>query len=359
MIRLSMNWLLIVSTLCLSLFLYNHGVVAVHEHRMIRLHARQQAGVAAEAKPEPVSTRPKVDAQPVSFAPREDAQQVPVQPQANTQMVPTKPNARKHQVAKAGALVTKPQSSPSTPLGTTTTFDQAAADPGLKLTEDSDADETLHHEEAMRLFMRAKAESVIASNAGASFTSYELECILNGTFPSLHPGSLSNVSWTMDMFESGVTLPTTSSSADHPMMVSLMSTDSAVAAPPKNDLNVDHLLDSFFHADGVRTIFEKVQSETNQRLDKQTKKTIIKQTAPILHKTIERVAGHRGWGIQDARFAQIHLEEQGESEDDEAFKDYNTFVKTMRSALITPIDAAKDSAKEQQEAPRKNLADKA
>ncbi len=57
----------------------------------------------------------------------------------------------------------------------------------------------------------------------------------------------------------------------------------------------------------------------------------------MLHRTIEKVASHRGWGVQDARFARMHLEEgDQEGKGREAFRDYNTFVKTMRSALISP-----------------------
>ncbi|CBQ71952.1 conserved hypothetical protein [Sporisorium reilianum SRZ2] len=250
-----------------------------------------------------------------------------------------------------------------------------AADPGLQLTEDSDADLSLHYDESMRLMMRAKAESVIASHAGTSFSAYEAECILKGALPSLHPGSLPNVSWTMDMFESGSVLPTASSPiAAAPQMFSLMSTDSAPAKSAAHDtfdtnhvIDVDHLLASFFHADAVKSTFDKVQAETRQVLDKQTKKAIIKQTAPALHKTIEKVASHRGWGLQDERFAQMHLDDvpelqvqmAGGKAQAEAFRDYNTFVKTMRSALITPVDAEKDAGQEQEEAPRTDLAEKA
>lgn len=239
---------------------------------------------------------------------------------------------------------------------------EQAADPGLQLTEDSDADLSLHYDESMRLMMRSKAEAVIASHAGMSFSEYEAECILKGALPSLHPGALSNVSWTMDMFESGATLPTASSpTTAHVQMLSLMSTDAAAPAarPDTNVIDVDHLLDSFFHADAVKSTFDKVQEETNRNLDKQTKKAIIKQTAPVLHKTIEKVASHRGWGLQDARFAQMHLDDDPQHTQDKAFQDYNTFVKTMRSALITPVDAAKDTVQEQKEAPRKDPATKA
>ncbi|GAC96227.1 glucan 1,3 beta-glucosidase [Pseudozyma hubeiensis SY62] len=237
-------------------------------------------------------------------------------------------------------------------------------DPGMQLTEDSDADESLQHDEAMRLMMRTKAESVIASHAGTSFTSEEVENILSGTLPSVHPGLLTNVSWTLDVFESGTTLPTTSSFSSSTLQ--LMSTDEPApnrAATSSNDpsqgnvVNVDDLLHSFFHADAVKTVFDKVQAQSNQKLDKQTKKQLIKHTAPVLHKTIEKVASHRGWGVQDARFAQMHLEEQQQQHQPgqpgpEAFKDYNTFVKTMRSALITPTDATWDSEEEQDEGSR-------
>lgn len=135
------------------------------------------------------------------------------------------------------------------------------------------------------------------------------------------------------------------------------------AAADDRDLNhdgiisVDELLHSFFHADDVKVVFDEVQAQTNSQLGKDSKKEIIKKDAPVLHKTIEKVASHRGWGLQDARFAQLHVEGQGQ--DAEAFKDYNTFVKTMRSALITPKDAAKDSAQEQQDETRTDPATKA
>ncbi|KAJ9478189.1 Glucan 1,3 beta-glucosidase [Pseudozyma hubeiensis] len=241
------------------------------------------------------------------------------------------------------------------------------ADPEMQLTEDSDADDSLQHDEAMRLMMRTKAESVIASHAGTSFTSEEAESILSGTLPSVHPGSLTNVSWTLDMFETGTTLPTTSSLSSSTLQ--LMSTDEPTpnkAATSSKDpdqgnvVAVDDLLHSFFHADAVKTVFDKVQAHSNQKLDKQTKKQLIKHTAPVLHKTIEKVASHRGWGVQDARFAQMHLEEQQQDQQQhqpgqpgpEAFRDYNTFVKTMRSALITPTDATWDSEEEQDEGSR-------
>ncbi|CDS00006.1 uncharacterized protein SPSC_02989 [Sporisorium scitamineum] len=293
-----MNWLSLTSALTLTCLALNHAVLG-EQHRMIKLHTRQQA---ADTKQD------------------------------------------------------------TTP----------AADPGLQLTEDSDADLSLHYDESMRLFMRAKAESVIASHAGNSFSAYEAECILSGSLPSLHPGSLSNVSWTMDMFEFGTTLPTASSPVAAPQILSLMSTDSAPASKTlaqnvNNIIDVDHLLDNFFHADTVKSTFNKIQAETDEKLDKQAKKAIIKDTAPVLHKTIEKVASHRGWGIQDERFAQMHLDDDpelqmqmaGGKEQAQAFRDYNTFVKTMRSALITSVDAEKDEVQEQQEAPRKDPAAKA
>ncbi|KAJ1028597.1 hypothetical protein NDA16_001763 [Ustilago loliicola] len=254
------------------------------------------------------------------------------------------------------------------------TASAASADPHLSLTTDSDADQSLQHDESMRLFMRQKAESVIASHSGTSFSAYEVDTILSGSAPSLHPGALPNVSWTMDMFEPGAVLPTVSDHSQGPIygQLQLMSLDSsdggnnpeAGKEADDRDLNhdgvvsVDELLRTFFHADGVKNIFAQVQAETKQRLDKQGKKDIIKKTAPVLHKTIERVASHRGWGVQDARFAQIHVEDEGEGGKG-AFQDYNTFVKTMRYALITPQDAAKDSTKEQEESIRTDPATKA
>lgn len=243
------------------------------------------------------------------------------------------------------------------------------ADPGLRLSQDTDADLPLQHDEAMRLFMRTKAESVIASHSGDSLSPDDVSSILTGDIPSLYPGSLANISWTTDLFETGTTLPTVSSKPAPVSMgsMSLLSTstsssassldndtpDSTNAFADEHDLNhdgivsVDELLQSFFHADDVKFTFEMVQSHTNQKLGKERKKDIIKNTAPVLHNTIQKVAGHRGWGIQDARFAQLHQEtgDQGQG----AFKDYNTFVKTMRSALITPTDSAEDSVREQEQ----------
>ncbi|TKY87136.1 hypothetical protein EX895_003813 [Sporisorium graminicola] len=297
-----MNWISLTPALTLSYLILTHAAFAKQQHRMFKLHARQQAGAAAA---------------------------------------------------------------------------EQAADPGLQLTEDSDADMSLHYDESMRLFMRSQAEAVIASHAGVSFSAYEAECILKGALPSLHPGTLSNVSWTMDMFESGTVLPTASSpvAAAAPQTFSLMSTDGTASLKNTGEANldinhvidVDHLLDSFFHADAVKSTFDKVQAETNQNLDKQTKKAIIKQTAPVLHKTIEKVASHRGWGLQDARFAQMHLDDDPQLQLQQAggavqakvFQDYDTFVKTMRSALLTPLDAAKDVVQEQQETPRQDPASKA
>ena len=265
------------------------------------------------------------------------------------------------------------------------------ADPGLRLTQDSDGDLSLQHDETMRLMMHAEAESVIASHSGDSLSAYEVDIILSGAAPSLHPGALLNVSFTKDMFESGTTLPTTSSSTVRTFSKTFSSSlwsstfssdgegDSAAdaksakpdpdakpnaATADERDLNhdgiisVDELLHSFFHADRIKVVFDQVQAETNKHLDKEGKKEIIKKAAPVLHKTIETVASHRGWGVQDARFAQLHLEGQQDAAA-EAFKDYNTFVKTLRSALITPKDAAKDSAIEQHEAPRTDPATKA
>lgn len=251
----------------------------------------------------------------------------------------------------------------------------STADPHLSLTVDSDADQSLQQEEAMRLFMRQKAESVIASHSGTSFSSYEVETILSGSASSLHPGALPNVSWTMDMFESGTVLPTVS---DHPhgpiygqlklMSVGSSADDSQPGAATQSDdrdlnhdgvVSMDELLHSFFHADGVKTVFDKVQAETQQKLGKHGKKEIIKKEAPVLHKTIEKVASHRGWGVQDARFAQIHVEDEGGAGGKGAFQDYNTFVKTMRSALIEPKDAAKDDKDEQEQTSRTDPAGKA
>ncbi|SNX83144.1 uncharacterized protein MEPE_01850 [Melanopsichium pennsylvanicum] len=311
------------------------------------------------------------------------------------------------------------QSSPKYSISSSTDESQASesatkSDPGLKLVLDSDAELSPQHEESMRLLMRAKAEAVISSHSGVSLSQYEVERILTGVAPSLHPGTLSNVSWTLDMYESGITLPTTSSS--HNGLSSNIFTSSSFSVtyspssagsdgkeskiahlktprpdsddrtklgpladdvntlptepntkPDDRDLNhdgiisVDELLHSFFHADNVKNVFDEVQAQTNQKLDKAGKKEIIKKSAPALHKTIEKVASHRGWGIQDLRLARLHRDSQEEM-GDEAFKDfidYNTLVKTMRSALITPEDAAIDTAKEQQEAPRTDPATKA
>ncbi len=255
------------------------------------------------------------------------------------------------------------------------------SDPGFSLTQDSDGEDSLEHDEKMRLFMRTKAETVIASHIGDSLSAFDVQSILSGLAPSLHPGSLTNVTWTLDMYESGAVLPTISSKKTSTSSVdasqragsggySLMSTDSSTTSASdeaaqkeeeedQRDLNhdgivsVDELLASFFHADHVKHVFNQVEAQTSTSLNKNTKKEIIKQTAPILHKTIEKVASHRGWGIQDARFAVLHhQEEDGESGGGEnggkAFEDYNTFVKTMRSALITPRDAAKSEVKEQE-----------
>lgn len=368
-----MNWLILTSTLSICWLVLGDGVVEA-QHRMVKMHPRQHHPSTVD----PATVAENTLSQPVT-----------------------------------------------------------QADPGLKLTQDSDADQSLQHDESMRLFMRAKAESVIASHSGNSLTSYEVECILTGAAPSLHPGSLSNVSWTTDIFESGTILPTTSSSnrssfsktfatsswssSSASSIFSLMSTSSdgegnsaSDAKKPKTDpdaskkagttdpdaktsptsadgrderdlnhdgiISVDELLHSFFHADGVKSVFDKVQAETKEKLGKEGKKEIIKKAAPILHKTIEKVASNRGWGVQDARFAQLHLEDQqkkannggdgvdgkgGDDDDDddgkgaEAFKDYNTFVKTMRSALITSMDAAKHSAQDQEAAPRTDPTTKA
>lgn len=209
--------------------------------------------------------------------------------------------------------------------------------------------------------MRHKAESVIASFAGDSLPSHVVDGILAGEHPSVHPGSLGNISWSMDMFENGSTLPVGSSSSssssysyhyESSFSSSWSSSTSGSDADthPTNShskeddhnhmLSVDDLLHTFFHADHVSTLFNQVQSETRKPLNKQSKKEIIKKTAPILHRTIEKVASHRGWGVQDARFARMHLEEgDQEGKGREAFRDYNTFVKTMRRALISPSDA--------------------
>ncbi|SPO23239.1 uncharacterized protein UTRI_01917 [Ustilago trichophora] len=347
-----MKWLIVTTAIAISLLALSKGAHA--QHRMVRMHARQQP-------PAP-------------------------QPGAPDQKLP-------HQ--------SSPGKNVPQPLSPEAVLSQPAAkvDPGLKLTQDSDADMSLQHEEAMRLLMQTKAEAVIASHAGDALSPYEIECILNGVMPSLHPGSLPNVTWTMDMYESGTTLPTTSSSSKGSFSstfssshwstssstIKLMSTasdgegnnlaDAKKGSPDidakanshadvdDRDLNhdgiisVDELLHSFFHADDVKNVFDKVQAQTDSQLGKDSKKEIIKKAAPVLHMTIEKVASHRGWGLQDARFAQLHIEGQGEGA--EAFKDYNTFVKTMRSALITPKDAAKHSAQEQQDAPRTDPATKA
>ncbi|CCF53441.1 hypothetical protein NDA11_001459 [Ustilago hordei] len=253
------------------------------------------------------------------------------------------------------------------------------ADPSLSLTVDSDADFSVEHEESMRLFMLKKAESVIASHLGTSFSSSEVDSILSGSIPPLHPGSLENVTWTMDMFESGNVLPTVSSHTESKPVLGggalhLLSISSDHGASPdvksqgdvrdfNNDgvVSIDEFLDSFFHADGVKDVFTQLEAKTKQHLGKQGKKEIIKKTAPVLHKTIEKVASHRGWGVQDARFASIHIEDEGQQANAAkgAFQDYNTFVKTMRNALVTPVDAAKDEVKEQKETPRTDPANKA
>lgn len=306
-----MNWSLRISLLTLACLDFNNAVLA-SQHRMVRMHSRQNSP--------PSSTQPQTIADKI--------------------------------------------------------------DPGMQLTEDSDADESLNFDESMRLMMRRKAESVIASHVGTSFSPDEVESILSGNAPSLHPGSLKNVSWTLDMFEMGSTLPTSSSTSSMSSSIVKLTVTSDGVSAEKNAanqadtttgvVNVDQLLHSFFHADAVKSIFDKVLSETDQVLDKQAKKQLIKNTAPTLHKTIEKVASHRGWGIQDSRFAQMHLEgdQEGQSQQTaqtdgvdqpalEAFKDYNTFVKTLRCALITSSDAALDSAQEQEATPRTDLASKA
>ncbi|KAJ1029576.1 hypothetical protein NDA13_002822 [Ustilago tritici] len=260
----------------------------------------------------------------------------------------------------------------------TSSSSPSIADPSLSLTVDSDADFPVEHDESMRLFMLKKAESVIASHVGTSFSSSEVDSILSGSIPPLHPGSLENVTWTMDMFESGNVLPTVSShteskpvpgggalhlstSSDHGASSDVKSQGDVRDFNNHGVVSVDEFLDSFFHADGVKDVFTQLEAKPEGRLDKQGKKEIIKKTAPVLHKTIEKVASHRGWGVQDARFASIHIEDEGQQADaaNGAFQDYNTFVKTMRNALVTPVDAAKDEVKEQKETPRTDPATKA
>ena len=252
--------------------------------------------------------------------------------------------------------------------------EEKAADPDMKLSMDSDATFSLQHAEEMRLMMRNKAELVIVSHSGGALSSSDVDSILSGTAASLHPGVLSNISWTMDIFESGIVLPTTSTKVSVSMSSSskpdgILHTAEASgehnAFSDARDLNhdgiisVDEMLGSFFHADDINQLFDQVQATSPQQLGKMAKKEIIKQKAPVLHKTIEKVASHRGWGIQDARFAQLHLDTPTSPTAHKAFADYNTFVKTMRSALITPDDAAKDTATDQLQQPQAARADPA
>ncbi|GAC76694.1 hypothetical protein L1887_59338 [Cichorium endivia] len=347
-----------VTLACVALVLaVCHGAVATNPEgarKMVRLHARMEAKAApapaANAAPAPGAKdapAPRAKAAPASGAKAATAQVVKDAPA---------PAAQPDQADKPASLA-----------------EEKKVDPGMKLSMDSDATLSLQHAEAMRLTMRNKAELVIASHSGGALSSSDVDEILSGNAASLHPGVLSNISWTMDIFESGTALPTTSTKVSVSVSSSSKVNDVHTAEvsgehnafSDARDLNhdgiisVDEMLGSFFHADDVNHLFDQVQAASSQQLGKVTKKEIIKQKAPVLHKTIEKVASHRGWGIQDARFAQLHLDTPTSPTAHKAFADYNTFVKTMRSALITPGDAAKDTAVDQLKQPQAARADPA
>ncbi|GAK63580.1 uncharacterized protein PAN0_003c1785 [Moesziomyces antarcticus] len=348
-----------VTLACVALVLaVCHGAVATHPEgarKMVRLHARM------EAKAAPAPAANAAPAPPAKDAPAPAAKDAPA------------PGA-KAAPAHAAKVAHAPAAKPDQADNPASLAEEKKVDPGMKLSMDSDATLSLQHAEAMRLMMRNKAELVIASHSGGALSSFDVDEILSGTAASLHPGVLSNISWTMDIFESGTALPTTSTKVS----VSLSSSSKVKgnvhtaeisgehnAFSDARDLNhdgiisVDEMLGSFFHADDVNHLFDQVQAASSQQLGKVTKKEIIKQKAPVLHKTIEKVASHRGWGIQDARFAQLHLDTPTSPTAHKAFADYNTFVKTMRSALITPSDAAKDTAVDQLKQPQAARADPA
>ncbi|PWZ00520.1 hypothetical protein BCV70DRAFT_148154, partial [Testicularia cyperi] len=165
-----------------------------------------------------------------------------------------------------------------------------------------------------KMFAMMYQKSAEAIRLQASFGLDDIDALLSGQIESLHPASMTNASFSADLFGNGGVVP--------------------VASDTNGDgkISMDELLDYFFHANNVVDYFQAVKVEHRTILPKATKKAVIQKNTPVLHHTIVKVAANRGWGIQDDRFA-IPVEHLDRNS---PFRDYPTFIKTLRVALISP-----------------------
>lgn len=176
---------------------------------------------------------------------------------------------------------------------------------------DMTGEEDPEEEEMMRSIMTDKARVVISDQAVLGLS--EVKALLNGELDSFHPSTMPNVTLGSDLFASGEVLPISDTNGD-------------------GQITVDDLLGTFFHASNLESYFHNIEQQAQTPLAKGLKKQVIKHKTPALHHTIKKITSRRGWGIQDARFCQPLQE----LDDNSPFKNYTTFVKTLRDALMTP-----------------------
>lgn len=175
------------------------------------------------------------------------------------------------------------------------------------LTGEEDPEE----EDMMRSVMADKARSVISAQTALGLS--DVQALLNGEMDSFHPATMPNVTLDSDLFASGDVLPVADTNND-------------------GQITVDDLLGTFFHASNLESYFRNIEQQDQMPLAKGQKKQAIKHKTPVLHHTIKKITSHRGWGIQDDRFCRPVQE----LDDNSPFKDYTSFVKTLRDALMTP-----------------------